>query len=80
METKKLQSQKIYEELKARGLSDAEIAESFVFPGDWLTENERKEAAEALGKFREEHQANMTEQEKEEIEEFVKKLKNQTDI
>jgi hypothetical protein len=77
---KKPQSEVVYNQLKAKGLSDEEIAEAFVFPGDWLSPEQRREADEALRKAIAEHRANMSEEEKEQIEAFRKKLLNQADI
>jgi hypothetical protein len=61
---------KIYNELR-KELTDEEIAESFIFPSEPLTEEERKEFSKVI----KEHRKNRTEAENEKIQEFIKKLK-----
>lgn len=65
-----------YQELKDKGLSDKEIAENYVFPIE-RTEEERKEDARILSEYRAKRRAEMTEQEKKELEEFAEKLRKQ---
>ena len=61
---------KIYNELR-KELTDEEIAESFIFPSEPLTEEQRKELSEAIL----ERRKNRTEAENDKIQEFIKKLK-----
>jgi len=65
---------KIYNKLKEK-YTDKEIAESFVFSGRSLTDEERKELSAAIKERRE----NRTEEEKEEIRQFIKKLKEKNE-
>jgi hypothetical protein len=58
MKKKKSEAQKVYEKLKKDGLSDAEIAESFIFPVK-LSPEELKKANIELAKARAKHKGKL---------------------
>jgi len=61
---KKKSNQSVYDELKAKGYTDEDIAESFIFPAERTPEQDAQWAKE-LNDFREKRWAAMTEEERE---------------
>jgi hypothetical protein len=67
--------QRVYDKLKKEGFSDEDIADGYVFPMEYESEEERKQDEEAMAKYLAESRAKRTPEEQKELDEFVKKLR-----
>ena len=78
MRKKKSESEKVYNRLKKMGYTDEEIAESFIFPSDEvITEEQQEEFRKALAEFRKKSRENMTDEERNELNEFIDRIKKE---
>jgi len=78
MRKKKSESEKVYNRLKKMGYTDEEIAESFIFPSDEvITEEQQEEFRKALVEFRKKSRENMTDEERNDLNEFIDRIKKE---
>lgn len=72
------EAQRVVDKLRAEGVSDDEINERFpILPHEYESEEEKLESEAAFQKVRAEAIAKRTPEEQREIDEFVKKLRNE---
>lgn len=69
------EGQRVWNKLKKKGYSDQEIAESYIFPMEYESEEEKKEDEEVMRKIIAEQRAKRTPEEQKELDDFVKTLK-----
>jgi len=72
------EGQRVWDKLKAEGLTDEEIFERVpIFPHEYESEEEREEDRKLLAQHIAAARAKRTPEEQNEIDEFVKQLKNE---